>query len=273
MSGTIFGSLISESIELIHTIRKALDRVKMAKKTCLDIQTQIDSTSATLDAINREPILQVDKIKQPMENILIIEKELQAALDEREEDAKRHKIQQFGKSLISGDEMDKQVNDILNRLAHARGELHACITTIHIGLTDSLDSGFRVARSDLQRINDTVRELCGQQLVLAERLEPREQNLTQDDETGQSLLASLVRRLAGQDSAGGTHIEGSNRLDWHKNKAGKDASMLVGNSGYEIAEHKNLGPVRANMRDNTFGKGLRLHVGHIKSGPDFFKRR
>ncbi|CAH0024459.1 unnamed protein product [Clonostachys rhizophaga] len=248
----------------------------MAEKISRDMSTQIDSTLATLDNINREPMLQVDKIKQPMENIVLIEKELQAALDEREEDAKRHKIQQFGKSLISGDERDKQVNDILNRLAHARGELHVCITTIHIGLTGNLESGFRVARGDLQRINDTIQELCRQQLVLAERLEPREQNLTQHDATRQSLLDSedvLVRGLADENSADGTHTAGSNRLEWHKNKTGDEPDMMVGNSGYEPEAQKNLGPVMANMGDNTFGNRLRLHIGHIKNSQDFFTRR
>jgi hypothetical protein len=66
--------LVFESIKLIHTIRKACDCVNMAQTTSLNIRKQIDSTLRTLDAINGEPILQVDKIKQPIANIVRIEK-------------------------------------------------------------------------------------------------------------------------------------------------------------------------------------------------------
>lgn len=133
-----------------------------------------------------------------------------------------------------------------------------------------------MARGDLQRINDTVQEFCGQQLVLAERLEPRWQNLTQDNETEQFLLESEdvnALGLADEDSTDGTYTNESNILDWHQNKTGHDADMLVGNSGYEAEEQKNLRPVRVNMSDSTFGEGLRLQVGHTKGGLDFFKRR
>lgn len=192
-----------------------------------------------------------------------------------EEDAKRHEIQQFSKSLISGDERDKRVKDILNRLAHARGELHLCITMIYIGLTGNLESGFRVARGQLQRINDTVQKLYGHQVLLAKLLEPRWQNLTQDGETEQFLLEPedvLVLGLADEDSADGTYISESNILDWHNNTTAEDAAILVGNSGYQAEEQKSLGFVRANTRNNTFGNGLRLQVGHTKGGLDFFRR-
>jgi hypothetical protein len=145
-----------------------------------------------------------------------------------EEDAKRHEIQQFSKSLISGDERDKRVKDILNRLAHARGELHLCITMIYIGLTGNLESGFRVARGQLQRINDTVQKLYGHQVLLAKLLEPRWQNLTQDGETEQFLLEPedvLVLGLADEDSADGTYISESNILDWHNNTTTEDAAI------------------------------------------------
>ncbi|VUC21438.1 unnamed protein product [Clonostachys rosea] len=157
----------------------------MAEKTSLVLSTEIDSTLASLYMVNGARSLKVDKIRLSIDDILLSLCDLQFILDEMETDAKRHKIRQFGKAPI---DWDDQVNGSLSLLADSRNSLHSHVLTINVGLTGNLEGGFRVARDELQRVNATVLKLCGQQLILAEKLECRWPVLKQDAETEEFLL-------------------------------------------------------------------------------------
>jgi hypothetical protein len=290
-------SLVSEAITLIQQIKKARKRINGTSTALENLSTRLDTISASLAPVQREPLLQEPAVEQQVKAIVNIHKELKLFFDQLEAAQQKGNAIRLLRALKDGDNDDITLAGILERLTAARGELVVRISTVHVGLTGNLKDGFTVARDVVTEINANVRRVLGAQLVLAERLQTRQlvttcesdfflphyrrnpktdpaSGLVQLEDPGIEALGLGGQEFEQQVQQSDIVVSESANLKWHKNETGDDAGVVAGNLGYGALENQSLAPSRAIVTESKFGKGLRFIGGHVgpNGAPDFFTR-
>ncbi|KAK2741688.1 hypothetical protein CKAH01_07029 [Colletotrichum kahawae] len=261
--------LIATTVTIIQQVRNARDKVKRVSKTLGDVSSVLEATSETLNLVQRESQLQTTEVGTQVEAIKEVVIELQVFFDSIQKEQQKSKIHNFGRAFKSGDAEDKALAEILNRLQNARSELHTRILVTNVGLSGSLQDGYRVGLQVLQDTNVKVRQVLGLNLALAERLHNRELRrvvyslldpdtilLDPADVVALQLSDRPARDQASSESEAGQGQD--ERLRFYGNVTGDEPSIFVGSLGVE--DTSKTSNSKADIRDNEFGKGAKVMV-------------
>lgn len=118
-------------------------------------------------------MLRTASVLQQVGVIVDVAEELKSYLGRLQANQQRKAVPKFVHALKSGDEDDKELEGVLNRLDRARDELNLRISVTQVGLVGNLKEGFRVAFDILMETNNKVKEILGRNLALADQLKGR----------------------------------------------------------------------------------------------------
>jgi hypothetical protein len=152
-------------------VRGASDRLE-------GYQSQIDTLLSALRLVQDEPELQTRPIEKQVQKIINLGNELQRQLDAFAAQLTRSRAKQYTHAIISGDKVEKELENALIQLDRAKADLNSLIVTTHVGLSGSMRDGFTAALAVVHRIDSNVQRVLGERLCMATYLE--EQRLDEE---------------------------------------------------------------------------------------------
>lgn len=126
----------------------------------------LDAVDKSLRLVREEERLQTARVELQVKVIANVATELRSFLDNLAARQRGKAVSQFFHALKSGDNDDKKLQGILDRLDWARNELGLRISVAQVGLLGNLQDGFRVAFRVLEQTNTKVNEVLGINLAL-----------------------------------------------------------------------------------------------------------
>jgi len=167
-AAVVVTGLLDAALTVIQKVRAAKAYVKGTTKTLEQMSQQLDGLVRSLTLVKAESSLQTASIARQLSAIIDIGNELHgyfAGLRERQ--------QRTSSALKAGDDDDKELGRIVERLDGARSEPMLCIDVAQVGLIGNLADGFRVASQTLVEVDDKVKGLSGKDLNIAAVLKDR----------------------------------------------------------------------------------------------------
>jgi hypothetical protein len=134
---------------------------------------QLGNLLSTLRLVQEEPELQTPSIKEQIQVVISLGKELQRQLDAFAAQLAKSKAKQYTHALISGGRDERDLDNALTQLDRAKADLTARIVTAHVGLSGSMRTGFTAALKIVQRVDRNVQRVLGERLSIAAQLEGR----------------------------------------------------------------------------------------------------
>jgi hypothetical protein len=166
--------LLDAALTAVQKVRAASAHVKGTTKTLQETSQQLDGLVRSLTLVKAESGLQTASVARQLSAIIDIGGELQAYFNRlRQRQEGDSTTRQFFHALKSGDDDDKELAGVTERLGVARSELILCIEVAQVGLIGSLTDGFRVVSQTLAEVNAKVKELLGSDLLIADVVKDR----------------------------------------------------------------------------------------------------
>ena len=166
--------LLEAALTAVQKVRAASAHVKGTTKTLQNTSQQLDGLVRSLTLVRAETGLQTASVARQLSAVIDIGGELHAYFDrlhQRQEPGTT--TRQFFHALKSGDDDDKELARITNRMDAARSELILCIEVAQVGLIGNVTAGFRVLSQTLAEVNTNVRDLLGRDLFIADVVRDR----------------------------------------------------------------------------------------------------
>lgn len=259
--GTTAGvaALIGSTLTVIREIREARDKVKGVSKTLNDTSLQLTELERSLDLVKEEAALQTAAVEQQVQVITDRAGELSRYFAKLANQQQRSPTSQFAHALKTGNNDDKELQKILERLDRARDLLAMRILVAQVGLVGNLQDGFRVAFGVLAETNEKVKQVLGTNLVLMDQLGPRAAQQRADGilrlESADEEEFAIPEQVSKQDTTSITDTSIYNNITLGQ------ARMMTGNVGVE--EWQRMAGRKTTIAHNRFGNDIRIMTGDV----------
>ncbi|KAH6892428.1 hypothetical protein B0T10DRAFT_458140 [Thelonectria olida] len=195
-SAASVAQLLSQTINLAERILDARRTVRGYPKLLKEYEDQLEDLRKTLTLVRMEKELQTANVMDQTERVHSIAQELQSVLEEMSESMAKKKMRQYFHAITSGKRHEKGIAEILDRLDRAKTELRTRILLVHVGITGSLNGGFRAMLPLIQRVDRNVQSVLGSRLLVSSQLDGR---WTSPEDDGPLLLNEEDLRAIGCD--------------------------------------------------------------------------
>ncbi|KAF7543864.1 hypothetical protein G7Z17_g10403 [Cylindrodendrum hubeiense] len=163
--------LLGQTIEVIQTIRRSLARVHQAGAVITNYQAQLDNLFQTLELIGDEKELHTSSIRDQLEFLHSICKDIRCSFEELRQFQGKSKPRQFINALVTNDEDKEMLQNLFDKLHRATTNLNTRILATNVGISSDMRGGLIATWPIIQRVDQNVQRILGQRIAIAERLE------------------------------------------------------------------------------------------------------
>ncbi|KAF5231404.1 hypothetical protein FAUST_9267 [Fusarium austroamericanum] len=244
--------IIDAAFTVIQEIHSARDRVKGTSETLDNVSKHLDTIVESLSLVREEEKVANGQSRAASEDNLTARQQKKA-------------VSQFFHALKSGDEDDKKLQSILDRLKRARNELRLRISVAQVGLLGNLQDGFQVAFSVLKQTNTRVNKVLRINLTLMDIVKNRAlQQTGQTVDRTVPVNASDMLAIGMSASDNTPSMNSSNetvKTNIYGNVTLGQARIMTGNIGVE-GWYKMAGR-KTTIANNQFGHDVRIITGDM----------
>lgn len=134
---------------------------------------QLKDLMSIVRLVEEEKVLQTAEIGEQLIRVQEIAQELQKYLECMTTLQKKSTVRQYLRNIGTGEQKEKELRGIMDRLAQAKTDLSMRIQLAHVGLSGTLRDGFVTFLPTIQRIDQSVQRVLDSRLAVAAQLEPR----------------------------------------------------------------------------------------------------